>query len=67
LAERLDKLEPCSLWNEPLDILCGGPEFFYQAKTFIRDQAAALSVKQDSKDIVRDLSLALSCYFGVAV
>jgi hypothetical protein len=35
LAERLDQLEPCSLWNEPLDILCGGPEFFSQARTFI--------------------------------
>ena len=35
LAERLDKLEPCTLWNEPLDIICGGPEFFQQAKEYI--------------------------------
>ena len=35
LAERLDNFEPYQLWNEPLDLISGGPEFFKQAKDYI--------------------------------
>jgi hypothetical protein len=51
LADRLDQLEPCSLWNEPLDILCSGPEFFEQALTFIKERASKLT-EQSNKDTI---------------
>jgi len=38
-----------ALWNEPLDIICGGPEFFEQAKEFIGKYANKLNTMKDSE------------------
>jgi hypothetical protein len=65
LAERLDKLAPCSLFNEPLDMINGGPEFFSQAKNYILENSAKLCKGSSSnrKDLLEDTALAISCHF----
>lgn len=70
MAERLDQLAPGSLWNEPIDIICGGPEFFAQAKDYIIEtmsKLASLPSGDALKEAIQNMALALSCHFGVSV
>jgi hypothetical protein len=51
-------------------VICGGPEFFSQSKTFIRESKDKLISEPQSdstQGIIHNLALAYSCHFGLAV
>lgn len=66
LAERLDTLEPLALWNEPLDLINGGPEFFSQASAFIQSHSSKLAVAP-TPELIDQTSLSLTCHLQMAV
>ena len=66
-------MPPTSLWNEPLDLTCGGPEFFEQARDFLLNNGAKLNqidvleqTNSDHKELINLESNALVALFGVA-
>lgn len=78
-VERLDTLEPLSLWAEPLDTLQYGIEFFEGARSFIveqtkrvakaskPDQGSEASTPVDLQSLCHDLGLGVHAMIGFAV
>lgn len=70
LLNRLSSLEPMSLWNEPLDIMNSGPEFFSETQKFIMEGVKILKDLKTDEEIHTHmvvLSKAISCLFGVSI
>ncbi|CDW79829.1 hect domain and rcc1-like domain-containing protein [Stylonychia lemnae] len=71
LVERLDQLQPAALWNEPLDIISGGPEFFTHSQEFIRKQTEKLnkqsSITEKEVELIKTQSNAIISVFGISV
>eukprot|EP00347_Sterkiella_histriomuscorum_P020695 403336831 len=70
-VERLANLPPASFWNEPLEMINGGPEFFTQAKEFIMNTGEKLNqldvLNEATQEIVTSQSNAITALFGVSI
>jgi hypothetical protein len=68
-VERQDSLDPLSFWNEPLDTLGYGVQFYDDGRSFVQKWIAKVkaSTTDTEKELCNELGLGLIALLGYAV